>query len=60
MSTSRVLVTRKRLLVILIILISLIILLMTRVGYWSIWKGDWLKAQAENQWTKDAVGEAKR
>lgn len=60
MSTSRVLVTRKRLLVILIILISLIILLMTRVGYWSIWKGDWLKAQAENQWTKDAVVEAKR
>ncbi len=60
MSTSRVLITRKRLLVILIILISLIILLMARVGYWSLWKGDWLKAQAESQWTKDAIVDAKR
>lgn len=44
----------------LIILVVLIILLMTRVGYWSLWKGDWLKAQAETQWVKDKEVNAKR
>ncbi len=60
MATSHVIVTRKRLLVLLIILIVLIILLMTRVGYWSLWKGDWLKVQAEQQWVKDTEVSAKR
>ena len=43
-----------------IILIVLIILLMTRVGYWSLWKGADLKAQAESQWVKDTEVSAKR
>ncbi|MEG2624804.1 MAG: penicillin-binding transpeptidase domain-containing protein [Christensenella sp.] len=33
---------------------------MARVGYWSLWKGDWLKAQAETQWVKDTEVGAKR
>ena len=60
MATSHVIITRKRLLVLLIILMAIIILLMTRVGYWSLWKGDWLKAQAEEQWVKDTEVSAKR
>lgn len=60
MSTSRVLVTRKRLLVILIILSVLIILLMSRVGYWSLFKGEWLQEKAQKQWTRDVAVDAKR
>ncbi|MEA4852819.1 MAG: penicillin-binding transpeptidase domain-containing protein [Christensenella sp.] len=60
MSSSRVLVTRKRLLVVLIIMAIIIILLMTRVGYWSLLKGDWLQQQAQSQWTKDVAVDAKR
>lgn len=60
MSTSRVLVTRKRLLVILIILSVLIILLMSRVGYWSLFKGEWLQEKAQKQWTRDVEVDAKR
>ena len=60
MSTSRVLITRKRLLVILIILSVLIILLMCRVGYWSLLKGEWLQEKAQKQWTRDVEVDAKR
>ncbi len=60
MANSHVLITRKRLLVLLLILIILIILLMTRVGYWSLWRGEDLKAQAESQWVKDIEVSAKR
>lgn len=60
MSTSRVLITRKRLLVMLIILSVLIILLMCRVGYWSLLKGEWLQEKAQKQWTRDVEVDAKR
>ncbi|MEG1392996.1 MAG: penicillin-binding transpeptidase domain-containing protein [Christensenellaceae bacterium] len=60
MSNENVLITRKRLLVILIIMIVAIILLVCRAGYWSLIKGEWLQAQAEDQWTKDVSVNAKR
>ncbi|MEG0702161.1 MAG: penicillin-binding transpeptidase domain-containing protein [Christensenella sp.] len=60
MATSHVVTTRKRLFWLLVIFMVFIVLLMARVGYWSLWKGDWLKAQAETQWVKDTEVGAKR
>lgn len=44
----------------LIILSVLIILLMCRVGYWSLLKGEWLQEKAQKQWTRDVEVDAKR
>ncbi|WP_323401439.1 penicillin-binding transpeptidase domain-containing protein, partial [Christensenella sp.] len=38
----------------------LIILLMSRVGYWSLFKGEWLQEKAQKQWTRDVEVDAKR
>lgn len=51
---------RKRLGVLLVIASVLIILLVSRVGYWSLYKGEWLQQKAETQWIKDVPVSAKR
>lgn len=53
-------VIRKRLKFISIILISLMAVLIVRVGYWNIFKGEFLQAQAEKQWIADSKVSAKR
>jgi stage V sporulation protein D (sporulation-specific penicillin-binding protein) len=52
--------TRKRLLVVLIILVALMALLIFRVGYWNIVRGEWLQSQALTQWISDSPVNAKR
>lgn len=55
-----VLVSRKRLFVILVILVSLMGLLVFRVGYWNIVKGSWLQSEAEMQWISNSKVQPKR
>lgn len=51
---------RKRLFVLLVIIGSAIILLAARVGYWSLYKGEWLQQKAEAQWVNDEAVMPKR
>ncbi|MDL2237343.1 PASTA domain-containing protein [Christensenellaceae bacterium OttesenSCG-928-K19] len=55
-----VLTSRKRLLVVLILLAVLMVLLIFRVGYWNIVRGEDLQAEAETQWISDSAVAAKR
>lgn len=44
---------RRRIEVLLIIFSLLVIALIGRVGYWQIFKADWLKQDAQDQWTRE-------
>jgi len=44
---------RKRIEVLFVIFALLIIALIARAGYWQIYKADWLKAKAQDQWTRE-------
>jgi stage V sporulation protein D (sporulation-specific penicillin-binding protein) len=50
----------KRLFILFAIVAALLILLAVRVGYWSLYKGDWLQEMAESQWITDSEVQAKR
>lgn len=51
---------RRRIFVSLLIGFFLFLLLITRLGYVQIWKGNWLTGKAENLWSRDIPFEAKR
>ncbi len=51
---------KKRLVVLLVFVIIVFLLLMVRIGYWTFYKGEWLQAQAEGQWTQDVSVAAER
>lgn len=44
---------RKRIEVLFVIFALLIIALIARAGYWQIYKADWLKSKAQDQWTRE-------
>ncbi len=57
---ENVLTSRKRLLVVLILLAALMVLLVFRVGYWNIMRGDFLQEEAASQQISDTPVAAKR
>jgi stage V sporulation protein D (sporulation-specific penicillin-binding protein) len=51
---------RKRMMIVFSLFLAALILLIVRIGYWQIVKGDWLKAQAVEQQTRERPITAKR
>ncbi len=43
---------KKRIVILLVLFSLLVIVLIARVGYWQIYKADWLKELAQEQWTR--------
>lgn len=57
---GKILTSRKRLFVIMVVLTTLFLLLLIRVGYWSLIKGPELEKEAQGQWISDTVVSAQR
>lgn len=53
--------SRRRITIIVIAMTAMMLLtLVFRVGYWQIYKADWLKQKAADQWTRELTVEPKR
>lgn len=57
---GKILTSRTRLSVVFIVLAALFILLIARVAYWSLVRGEELEREAQNQWISDTVVSAQR
>ena len=51
---------KKRLVVLFILLSALLAVVLARVGYWSLYKSEWLQDLGESQWTQDVPVAAHR